>query len=97
MEKLPFLNMSRSLGDFWSLSPATNTDIISPEPDVVVHELAADEFLIMASDGIWDMMSAVDVAASVLEVEYISFFCYPCLLRGRTARGTTRWASALPS
>ena len=70
-EQLPFLNMARSLGDFWSFNAETGDYIVSPEPDVAVHDLTDDHFLILASDGIWDMLSPQDAAASVVEVRRV--------------------------
>jgi len=49
------LAVSRSLGD----KEFKNPDIVSAEPDVTVHEVDwdGDEFVIIASDGIWDVVT----------------------------------------
>lgn len=40
--------------------------VVVPDPQVVVRELAdADEYIVMASDGLWDVMSNEEVAACV--------------------------------
>jgi len=50
--------MSRSLGDFWSFSPTTMKYVISAIPDVSVRPINPEDiFLILASDGLWDVMS----------------------------------------
>jgi len=55
------LAMSRSLGDFF-LKPC-----VSPVPDVTTVCLSpADTFLILATDGLWDVMNNADAANIVL-------------------------------
>lgn len=54
------LRMSRSLGDFWSFNPVTRKYAISAKPDVSIRPInpwPEDLFLILASDGLWDVMS----------------------------------------
>lgn len=51
------LSLSRALGD-WELKPW-----VSSEPDVTVHERAdGDRFVVIASDGVWDVMTSREVA-----------------------------------
>ncbi|XP_073223827.1 protein kinase and PP2C-like domain-containing protein isoform X2 [Cicer arietinum] len=53
---LPALQVTRSIGDD-DLKPA-----VTAEPEITESTLCAeDEFLVMASDGLWDMMSSLDV------------------------------------
>ena len=56
LERLvPFLRFTRSLGDFWSF------DIISPVPSVStfsINSLARYKILIIASNGLWNIISA---------------------------------------
>lgn len=69
---IPFLSMTRALGDFWSQSPETGLYTVSCEPDVAIHSIAAevgvyfnslslicmkDDYCIMASDGLWDVVT----------------------------------------
>ena len=56
--KTPKLNMTRSLGDLWSLT-SDNEYIISPIPHVDIHELdrTKDEFIILGSDGLWNVVT----------------------------------------
>mmetsp|Transcript_132616 Transcript_132616/g.383388 ORF Transcript_132616/g.383388 Transcript_132616/m.383388 type:complete len:419 (+) Transcript_132616:94-1350(+) len=54
------LNMSRALGDFSLKDPNLPQDrqMISPVPDVTVSEIDADdEFLVVACDGLFELMS----------------------------------------
>lgn len=55
------LAVSRALGDFEYKNVASKgqcEQLVSPEPEVFVEERAADdEFLVLACDGVWDVMS----------------------------------------
>jgi len=60
-EGLRGLAMTRSFGDFW----ARPIGVIA-EPTIHIHKLTADDrYILCASDGIWDMLSAKEVAASL--------------------------------
>ena len=50
------LNMSRSLGDFWSYNPLSGKYVVSPDPEVSVYKLnmTTDRCIILATDGLWD-------------------------------------------
>ena len=60
---IPFLTVSRSLGDFWSWCERMQQFVVSPHPDVGVHPLdpTHQKFIVLASDGLWDVMSPQDV------------------------------------
>lgn len=64
------LALSRAMGDFafkanTSLSP--ENQIVSGVPDVVIRELSPDwQFLLLACDGIWDVLSNQEVADFVI-------------------------------
>ncbi len=66
------LAVSRALGDFvykHSRELPAERQQVSPEPEFIVKERSAeDQFLILACDGIWDVMSNEDVARNVLSV-----------------------------
>ncbi len=62
LERLPFLNMARSLGDYWS------QNAVSCMPDVTTHTIDHDDVLILASDGVWDVMTPEDAARMVIQV-----------------------------
>ena len=57
-DKIPFLAIARSLGDLWSYNPDLDTYVVSPDPDLNVMPLNPDEHkcLILASDGLWNML-----------------------------------------
>nr|CBE67042.1 CG6036-PA [Drosophila atripex] len=63
------LAVSRAMGDYdfkGDLTRGCCEQLVSPEPDVTVLErLASDEFIILACDGIWDVMSNDDLCAFI--------------------------------
>ncbi|KRY41427.1 Protein phosphatase 1D [Trichinella spiralis] len=60
--KVPFLNLTRSLGDLWSYNPSSKQYVVSPEPDVSVIQLEKeDACLVIASDGLWNILDAQTV------------------------------------
>ena len=63
VDHIPFLSVSRSLGDFWSFNPRTGKYIVSPAPDVFVHQMDLSQqiFVVLATDGLWNIMSPKDV------------------------------------
>jgi len=58
-EQIPFLAVSRALGDLWSLNKQTNLYSVSPEPELTVVEIDPNKHrcLILASDGLWNMIT----------------------------------------
>ncbi|KAI3381509.1 hypothetical protein SNEBB_009922 [Seison nebaliae] len=56
------LAVSRALGDFEYKSNnrmAATEQLVSPQPDIYVHERnAVDEYMVLACDGIWDVMTS---------------------------------------
>eukprot|EP00039_Didymoeca_costata_P030380 m.29266 g.29266 ORF g.29266 m.29266 type:complete len:465 (+) comp8084_c0_seq2:269-1663(+) len=75
MATVPFLNMTRSLGDFWSWNPDTKEYTVSPDPDIHYQKLTdKNDYVILGSDGIWDVISArecLDVLAKHKKKEEI--------------------------
>ncbi|CAL8147033.1 unnamed protein product [Orchesella dallaii] len=67
VEQVPFLNMARSLGDFWSYNPDKEEYAVSPVPDTMAITLDPDvhRCLILGSDGLWNVM-AVQNAVNVV-------------------------------
>ena len=65
------LNLSRAIGDLkykQNRNIARSGQIITAEPDIVVHELGSqDEFMVLARDGVWDVMSNEEVLAFTRE------------------------------
>lgn len=65
---IPFLAVARSLGDLWSYNFRSGKYIVSPEPDIMhrVIDPKSERFLILGSDGLWNMVTS---EASVQIVE----------------------------
>lgn len=70
-EYVPFLAVSRALGDLWSYDREKDIFIVSPEPDITYTELipGKHKFLILASDGLWGVMKGQTAVNMVLEYE----------------------------
>ena len=71
---IPMINLSRSLGDLWSYDIRYDKYHVSPVPDVLEYAFkrGRDIFMIMASDGLWNVMSpqrAVNFVNSVRQNE----------------------------
>ena len=49
-------------GDLWSYNSEFDSFVVSPEPDVSVHDLDCNvhRCIIIASDGVWNMVSPSD-------------------------------------
>lgn len=70
-DKIPFLAVARSLGDLWSYNYQEGQFVVSPEPDVRVVQLDVrrDRCIVIASDGLWNMMGVRDAIHLVQEAE----------------------------
>ena len=68
-DKVPLLNIARSLGDLWSITK-NNEYLISPMPDVYIHylDLTKDKFIIVASDGLWNVMKPQETVETVYQL-----------------------------
>lgn len=60
--KIPFLNIAHSLRDLWSYSPKYESYYVFPIPDVTEYiSDRRDQFLMLASDGLWKVVSPQEV------------------------------------
>ncbi|XP_077868766.1 protein phosphatase 1D-like isoform X2 [Saccoglossus kowalevskii] len=64
IDHIPFLAVARSLGDLWSYDFYRGEFLVSPEPDISVHRINPNyhKFLVLASDGLWNMVSPQEAA-----------------------------------
>ncbi|XP_077995888.1 protein phosphatase 1D-like [Glandiceps talaboti] len=71
IDYIPFLAVARSLGDLWSYDFYEGEYMVSPEPDISVHRLDPDvhKFLVLASDGLWNMVSPQEAVDFVEQCE----------------------------
>lgn len=70
-DAIPFLSVARSLGDFWSYNPSTKEFAVSPCPDVHILPLNPKEqkFIVVASDGLWNVMTPKQVVEFIHDYE----------------------------
>jgi len=73
-EYVPFLAVSRALGDLWSYDQERQKYIVSPEPDIKEIDIipGKTKFLILASDGLWGVMKAKEAVDAVYKFEVAS-------------------------
>lgn len=80
---LPALQVTRSIGDD-DLKPA-----VTAEPEITESTLLAeDEFLVMASDGLWDVMSSLDVINIIKDTVKEAGMCSKRLATEAVERGS---------
>ncbi|CAL8146728.1 unnamed protein product [Orchesella dallaii] len=66
----PFLPLARSLGDLWSYSREKEDFLVSPVPDTFVVEVDSTfRCMILATDGLWDVVSDQDAVDTVFHAE----------------------------
>lgn len=58
IDQIPFLAVARALGDLWSYDFFSGEFVVSPDPDtsVVVLDPRKHRFIIVGSDGLWNMV-----------------------------------------
>ncbi|KAM5182115.1 protein phosphatase 1D [Mantella aurantiaca] len=71
IDQIPFLAVARALGDLWSYDFYSGEFVVSPEPDTSVHTIdpRKHKFIIIGSDGLWNMVSAQDSVSLCQELE----------------------------
>ncbi|KAK2880988.1 hypothetical protein Q8A67_018256 [Cirrhinus molitorella] len=59
IDQIPFLAVARALGDLWSYDFYSGEFVVSPEPDtaVIKLDLKQHRYIIVGSDGLWNMVS----------------------------------------
>ncbi|KAM3869296.1 protein phosphatase 1D-like [Diretmus argenteus] len=62
IDQIPFLAVARALGDLWSYDFFSGEFVVSPEPDTTVVTLdpKRHRYIILGSDGLWNMMPPKD-------------------------------------
>ena len=97
VDLVPFLSVSRSLGDFWSFSRKTKNFVVSPKPDVHVHPLdpCEQKFIVVASDGLWNVMSPQEVVEFIWDYENDDQKCHQPrdVVRALINEGLQRWSA----
>ncbi|XP_060612788.2 protein phosphatase 1D isoform X2 [Anolis sagrei] len=76
MDQIPFLAVARALGDLWSYDFYSGEFIVSPEPDTSVHTLDPQKhkYIILGSDGLWNMISPQEAISMCQDHEEKKYF-----------------------
>ncbi|KAM5274825.1 protein phosphatase 1D [Ctenodactylus gundi] len=71
IDQIPFLAVARALGDLWSYDFFSGEFVVSPEPDTSVHTLdpKKHKYIILGSDGLWNMIPAQDAVSMCQDQE----------------------------
>ena len=94
-DSIPFLSVSRSLGDFWSYNPRTQKYTVSPSPDVTIVPLNLSEqkFVVIASDGLWNVMTPNEVVSFIWDYEHDTLQESKDVVRALINEALRRWKS----
>ncbi|XP_077021146.1 protein phosphatase 1D isoform X2 [Tamandua tetradactyla] len=71
IDQIPFLAVARALGDLWSYDFFSGEFVVSPEPDTSVLTLdpLKHKYIILGSDGLWNMIPPQDAISMCQEQE----------------------------
>ena len=63
--------VARALGDLWSYNAKDDIYVVSPDPDLHVYDLniLKDRCLVLATDGVWNVVNPEMAVQSVFEAE----------------------------
>ncbi|XP_040280625.1 protein phosphatase 1D [Bufo bufo] len=95
IDQIPFLAVARALGDLWSYDFYSGEFVVSPEPDTSVHTIDPQKhkFIIIGSDGLWNMVSAEDAVSLCQEQEkmYLNGESGQSFAKLLVSRALTQW------
>ncbi|XP_066534553.1 protein phosphatase, Mg2+/Mn2+ dependent, 1Da [Hoplias malabaricus] len=71
IDQIPFLAVARALGDLWSYDFYSGEFVVSPEPDtaVIKLDLKKHRYIILGSDGLWNMVSPQEAVSMCHETD----------------------------
>eukprot|EP00062_Callorhinchus_milii_P011688 gi/632957898/ref/XP_007894736.1/ PREDICTED: LOW QUALITY PROTEIN: protein phosphatase 1D [Callorhinchus milii] len=71
IDQIPFLAVARALGDLWSYDFYSGEFVVSPVPDTSVHTInyRHQKYIILGSDGLWNMIPAQDAVTMCRDSE----------------------------
>uniref|UniRef100_W5K218 Protein phosphatase, Mg2+/Mn2+ dependent, 1Da n=1 Tax=Astyanax mexicanus TaxID=7994 RepID=W5K218_ASTMX len=71
IDQIPFLAVARALGDLWSYDFYSGEFVVSPEPDtaVIKLDLKKHRYVILGSDGLWNMVSPQEAVSMCQETD----------------------------
>ncbi|KAM3934167.1 protein phosphatase 1D [Leptodactylus fuscus] len=95
IDQIPFLAVARALGDLWSYDFYSGEFVVSPEPDTSVHTIdpQTHKFIIIGSDGLWNMVSSHDAVTMCQEQEtfYVNGESGQSFAKMLVSRALTQW------
>uniref|UniRef100_A0A8C8SKE1 Protein phosphatase, Mg2+/Mn2+ dependent 1D n=1 Tax=Pelusios castaneus TaxID=367368 RepID=A0A8C8SKE1_9SAUR len=76
IDQIPFLAVARALGDLWSYDFYSGEFVVSPEPDTSVYTLdpKKHKYIILGSDGLWNMIPPQDAISMCQDHEEKQYF-----------------------
>lgn len=77
IDQIPFLAVARALGDLWSYDFYSGEFVVSPEPDtaVIKLDLKKHRYVILGSDGLWNMVSPQEAVSMCQETDKAKARC----------------------
>uniref|UniRef100_A0A3B1J2D5 Protein phosphatase, Mg2+/Mn2+ dependent, 1Da n=1 Tax=Astyanax mexicanus TaxID=7994 RepID=A0A3B1J2D5_ASTMX len=77
IDQIPFLAVARALGDLWSYDFYSGEFVVSPEPDtaVIKLDLKKHRYVILGSDGLWNMVSPQEAVSMCQETDKAKAKC----------------------
>ncbi|XP_072547211.1 protein phosphatase, Mg2+/Mn2+ dependent, 1Da [Salminus brasiliensis] len=77
IDQIPFLAVARALGDLWSYDFYSGEFVVSPEPDtaVIKLDLKKHRYIILGSDGLWNMVSPQEAVSMCQETDKAKANC----------------------
>ncbi|XP_029571860.1 protein phosphatase 1D-like isoform X2 [Salmo trutta] len=93
IDQIPFLAVARALGDLWSYDFYSGEFVVSPEPDTCVLTLDPNKhrYIILGSDGLWNMVPPQDVVSMCQDNDEAMAPCGVSSARQLVSHALLRW------
>ncbi|MBN3304135.1 PPM1D phosphatase, partial [Amia calva] len=93
IDQIPFLAVARALGDLWSYDFYSGEFVVSPEPDTSVLTLdpRRHRFIILGSDGLWNMVPPQDAVSMCQDNEEGPVHCGASSAHQLVSHALLRW------
>ncbi|XP_062872715.1 protein phosphatase, Mg2+/Mn2+ dependent, 1Da [Trichomycterus rosablanca] len=102
IDQIPFLAVARALGDLWSYDFYSGEFVVSPEPDtaVIKLDLKRHRYIILGSDGLWNMVSPQEAVSLCQETDRAKTRCqktreHVCSAHELVSLALQRWSQRL--
>lgn len=93
IDQIPFLAVARALGDLWSYDFYSGEFVVSPEPDtcVVILDPSKHRYIILGSDGLWNMVPPQDAVSMCQDNDEAMAPCGVSSARQLVSHALLRW------